>query len=132
MKFPHKASQATVPFTSLPKDLLDCPIEHWKVIAQGRLLFSDHITLVEARTVHKCAHALSANTRSHNHKVMSLQDNQPCAGAYNKGRSTAPALNFILRKKSACCLLASLQFILPWIETSKMPADWVSRCFSSP
>jgi hypothetical protein len=61
------------------------------------------------------------------HVVISLQDNQPCAGSMSKGRSPSPALNYLLRRKAALCLTAAFKTFLPWVESIKMPADYLSR-----
>ena len=43
------------------------------------------------------------------------------------GRSTAPSLNFLLRKIMAHSLATEISMILPWTQTSLMPADALSR-----
>ena len=56
-------------------------------------------------------------------KSVSLQDNMAVAGAYAKGRSGAVPLNFQARKRAACTLTGGIRDLLPWVETSKQPAD---------
>ena len=58
---------------------------------------------------------------------MSLQDNAAVSGAFAKGRSSAVALNYLLRKRSAVALAFELTLYLPWVQTEHMPADWLSR-----
>jgi hypothetical protein len=129
LKYPMKSINATVPFSTLPPELFDKP--GWELLGRGRWEYSDHITLGEARAVYKLAHALAGDPRAHHHKILTLQDNAPCAGAMNKGRSQAPALNYIIRRKAAMCLLGSFTLILPWIQTTLMPADEASRLLST-
>jgi len=45
----------------------------------------------------------------------------------NKGRSTAPAVNYLCRRKAANTLAGFFQLLLPWVESAKMPADSLSR-----
>ncbi len=58
---------------------------------------------------------------------MSLQDNAAVAGSFHKGRSPSPSLNYVLRRKASRCIAGTLRIILPWVETIRMPADYLSR-----
>ena len=49
------------------------------------------------------------------------------AGCMAKGRSPSPALNYLCRQRAAATLAARVTLVLPWTETSRMPADGVSR-----
>ena len=60
-------------------------------------------------------------------KSVSLQDNMAVAGAYAKGRSGALALNFLARRRAARTLAGGIRDYLPWVETTKQPADETSR-----
>ena len=60
-------------------------------------------------------------------KLISLEDNMPVSYAIAKGRSSAGPLNYLLRRRCALCAAAEVRLLLPWVETWRMPADWVSR-----
>ena len=124
---PDLVIRRSTPFTRLPHGLLDKDITDWKDVASGRWLFEDHITLGESRVVVLLCKMLVACPSAHRCKVLSLQDNTACAGSFAKGRSPSPLLNFLLRKKAAHCIAAELQVMLPWVETSRQPADELSR-----
>ena len=126
LKHPERAIKATKPFTRLPDCLFDGTVA-WTSLTKGRWGFTDHITLGEARAVTKAIQILAAFPSSRNHIILSLQDNRPCAGANNKGRSTAFALNRVLRRKTAMTIAACFRVMLPWVETKKQPADFDSR-----
>ena len=115
-----------MPFTKLPAALFDGP-DTWQVLDKGRWLWSDHITLGEARAVLRLLRILASVSRAHGHKVLSLQDNAATAGSMAKGRSPAPALNCLLRRRASMTLAADIQLGLLWVETGKMPADEASR-----
>ena len=122
---PFKELVPTKPFTLLPSPLFDS--HRWVDVLAGRWKFEDHITLGEARAVQKIVDLLGNDVRMHEKIHISLQDNQPCAAAYTKGRSSVWSIMYILRKKPAVCLATSLKLILPWVESGKMPADSLSR-----
>ena len=65
--------------------------------------------------------------RCHRHRLLSLQDNRPVAGSFAKGRSPAFGLNRLCRQRAALTLASEVQLLLPWIESHRMPADWLSR-----
>lgn len=124
-KNPFKELIPTVPFTLLPDSLFQqC---RWREIDSGRWKFADHITLGEARAVVKVAVRLGDSVHAHDKIHFSLQDNQPCAAAFTKGRSNTWPIMFLLRKKSAVGLATNLKLVLPWVESPKMPADSLSR-----
>ena len=110
----------------LPEELFQ-PSSEWTVVGQGRCGHSDHITLGEARAVVRLCRRLLEDARAHHAAVISLQDNMPVRGSVSKGRSPAPQLNYLLRRKSAACLAADVKLIMPWVESSRQPADGLSR-----
>ena len=71
---------------------------------------------------------LGAIHTTHRHKVLSMQDNFPCACCMAKGRSPVVALDFLVRKKAATCIGANIQLILPWVQSKLQAADELSRC----
>ena len=75
----------------------------------------------------RLARTLALTVGMHRSTAVTLQDNRPTSGALTKGRSPSFPLNLICRQKAAACLAAQLRLIVPWCETSKQPADWVSR-----
>ena len=98
-----------------------------KVVLRGRWKDEGHITLGEGRAVIKLLEAVAACSRSHRHRIQSLEDNLALAFAFEKGRSPSGALNYILRERCALCAAAELMIGLPWVETDRMPADEASR-----
>jgi hypothetical protein len=126
LRRPERAINRTVPFTKLPEALFSDATK-WHDVAAGRWNYADHITLGESRTVVRLVQILAKDARCHDHKVLSLQDNKPTQGAMMKGRSPASSLNYVLRRKTASCLAAGLRLLLPWVESDKMPADFLSR-----
>jgi hypothetical protein len=116
-----------VPFTRLPNTLFDDDHTCWEEVAAGRWRYADHITLGESRVVVRLVRSLAACSRLHYSKVLFLQDNMATAGAMAKGRSPSPVLNYLCRQRAASTLAARLTLVLPWTETSLMPADGISR-----
>ena len=90
-------------------------------------LSSNATILCEGRANVRLLEILSGCRRCHRHKALSLQDNSSWAGATSKGRSQSPSLNYLLRRKAGLSLLSEIACLLPWCETSKMPADELSR-----
>ncbi len=128
LKNPSLPITRTVPFTRVSDDVVNAD---WKPLAWGRWNKTDHITLGESRALVELLQVLANSSRCHRHRVISLQDNRPTVGAMNKGRSTAPALNFVCRQRCALTVASEIQVLLPWVEGPKMPADWLSR-FTDP
>ena len=60
-------------------------------------------------------------------KIMSLEDNMNICEVFGKGRSPAPALNYLARRKASTVVSAGWQLFLPWVETTRQVADAVSR-----
>ena len=70
---------------------------------------------------------LAANPRCHRSKILTLEDNMPCAGALAKGRSSRGPLNFLMRRRCAFCVGSKITLLAPWVESGKQPADEASR-----
>jgi hypothetical protein len=116
-----------VPFSRLPGVVFNASVTQWHEVAAGRWKFADPIALGESRAVVKLSRALTAHHSLHYSKVISLQDNSVCAGSMAKGRSPSPAVNYLCRQKAANGFGGRISMVLPWTETSKMPADEISR-----
>ena len=89
------------------------------------------MTLGECRSLNKWLDAIVLEPALPKTKLISLPDNQPIAGASQKGRSPSGPVNYVLRRKSARALSMGLRVILPWVEACKMPADWLSRSLAA-
>ena len=127
LRSPDRAIQRNIPFTRLPRSIFNEELHTWHVLQAGRWSYADHITLGEGRAVNKLLGMLAAHPGAHRMKVISLQDNMAAASAFANGRSAAPGLKHILRRRAAWSIAARLQFILPWTGTLLMPADEASR-----
>ena len=116
----------TIPFTQLPESLF-LRRRRWSVLGAGRWCYPDHICLGESRAALKLFVALARRVGAHRSRVLSLQDNMPTSYGWARGRSSAPAINYLLRRRSAHCIGSEIAAILPWVETSRQPADEASR-----
>ena len=122
---PEEPWRRTVPFSRITNEIVS--LEDWKPVFHGRWAYQDHITLGEARSVVKLTRTIGSVRSCHGHKVASLQDNMATSGAFSKGRSCAPSLNYLARQKGATAVAADLVVLLPWVQTSIQPADEISR-----
>ena len=109
---PERVTRATKPLTLLSSRLLE-PDEAWTPLAAGRWRWADHITLGECRAVVKVLDVLTAVPVAHRSKAACPEDNRPTAGAFVKGRSSAPAVNFAARRKAARTLASDIRLGLP-------------------
>ncbi len=114
----------TIPFTRLPRFLFH---QDWEILDFGRWNKADHITLGEGRAHFKLIQSLASVGDTHNARIVALQDNFAISGSMSKGRSPAPSLNYLVRRRSAHSLASNILIASPWIETSLMPADYASR-----
>jgi hypothetical protein len=96
-------------------------------VGQGRWKYEGHITLGESCVEFMVAKLVSQNVGAHRSKVLLLEDNMACSGAFNTCRSPAPALNYLLRERAIHTVAARIQLLLPWVDTSLQPADEASR-----
>ena len=83
--------------------------------------------LGEGRAVVKLVRGLASCPAAHGHKAASLQDNTAVSGSFSKGRSAAPALNYLARQRAGSSLASGVQVLLPWVESARQPADGLSR-----
>ena len=114
----------TIPFTRLPCFLFQ---QDWVILDSGRWNVSDHITLGEGRAHFKLIQSLASIASTHSTRIVALQDNFAISGSMSKGRSPAPSLNYLVRRRAGHSLASNILIASPWIETSKMPADYASR-----
>ena len=123
---PDKPLVPTKPFTLLPNKLF-ANDEEWETLDRGRWRWPDHVTLGEGRVVIKLLDYIAKIPQWHRSKVICLEDNAPTSGAFGKGRSTSVPVNYLCRRKAARSLAAEVRLHLPWVESSKQPADEASR-----
>ncbi len=114
----------TIPFTRLPRFLFQ---QDWEILDFGRWNKADHITLGEGRAHFKLIQSLASVGDTHDTRIVALQDNFAISGSMSKGRSPAPSLNYLVRRRSGHSLASNILIASPWIETSLMPADYASR-----
>ena len=75
--------------------------------------------------------AFAVLRHSHGHIVLSLQDNQPWAGAATKVRSPARAIKLLRRRRTAFETATEIDDRLPWTQSAAMPDDDLSRLANS-
>ena len=114
----------SIPVSRLPASVFEL---EWVPLKWGRWKWKDHITLGEARAHNALLQSLAKLAEAHRSKAIALQDNGAVAGGFAKGRSSRPAFNFLCRRRAALSLSSRIRTILPWTETSRMPADGLSR-----
>ena len=130
LRDPSKELKATKPSTLLPHWIFE--EDRWIDIGGGRWRSSEHITLLEYRTVIKALDWCVLTPELHRTTIIGLEDNMATAGACGKGRSPSWALNRLCRMKAARTLVAAIRWLSPWIQTAVMPADRLSRRLQSP
>jgi len=122
-----KEVKARIPITRVPREVLDEARQKWIPIAAGRWKHNDHITLGEGRGAMVLMQRLANAALAHGKRFASLGDNMPWCGMSSKGRSPAFRLNRLLRKRGALTIAADISLTHPWVDTLRMPADWLSR-----
>ena len=125
IKDPTRVFQRAVPYSSVPASLFSTAV--WVPVGHGRWKFTDHITLGEARSVVKLLRILSQIPQCHQHHLIVLEDNMAVCGSAAKGRSSSYPLNAVLRVLCAFLVACRFRISLPWTDTHRMPADWLSR-----
>ena len=123
LECPGKELAARFPVSKIPKEILQTHESAWFEIGRGRWLWCDHITLGEARATVELLQALAACPSCHGRIAVSMQDNEPVAGASAKGRSPAT----LLRQRAGLLLATGIQMPLPWVDTLHQAAHRVSR-----
>ena len=103
--------------SKVPRRLLEAEAATWTALGAGRWQRPDHITLGEGRAALQVLTRVAACPGSHGHLVANLEDNESLSAAMAKGRSAAPALNRLLRRRAGICLATSIGFLLPWVDT---------------
>ena len=93
----------------------------------GRWKYEDHIILGEGRAVVRLCQGLSLLGGAHDFVICNMEDNEPLASASAKGRSSAPRLNYLLRRISALTVASGIKLHLPWVDTAHQAADALSR-----
>ena len=124
---PEEPWRRATPLSRASKELDAAERAQWKQVDAGLWRFLDHITLGEGRAVVRLCRLLASCSRAHAHCVLSLQDNSSIAGAFAKGRSPSPAVNFLARQRAASTTAANVQMMVPWVQTTRQSADAISR-----
>ena len=116
-----------IPVSKVPRRLLEAEASSWTALDAGRWERPDHITLGEGRAALRALTRVAACPGSHGHLIANLEDNETLSAAMAKGRSAAPALNQLLRRRAGLCLATGIGYLLPWVDTKHQAADWLSR-----
>lgn len=122
---PGEPFRATKPLSRLPQAFIEQ--KRWFPAAAGLWKFADHICLGEARTVCRAMNLLATFPQMHDSDLFSLQDDQPVAYTWSKGRGSAWALNYYARMTASVSLACNMHRSLPWVESARQPADELSR-----
>jgi hypothetical protein len=127
LRRPTSKLEARVPFSRLPQRLFNKSLTDWILLDKGRWRYEDAISLGEGRASLRVLQLLCKFAGAHRHVIHSLEDNMVWGGAAAKGRSPAPAINYLCRRKAAHLLATQMQLVLPWVQSADMPADFESR-----
>ena len=120
----ERGFEATVRVSRIPRAVDELT---WRPLLYGRWRTADHIMLGEGRTTNELLKLITCHWRSRGAIYSCMEDNEPWAAASAKGRSSAPGVNHLLRKRSALITIGGIQLQLPWIDTRRQPADGLSR-----
>ena len=126
LKDPLKELRARIPVPRIPEEVVAAD-RKWFPVASGRWIYREHIMLTEGRATNILLQKLAAQTDFHGQRVISLNDNLGWCAATQKGRSPAYSLNQQLRRRAALAIASDIQLLHPWVDTARMPADWLSR-----
>ena len=121
---PERPVTCSVPHTRVPAAVFDLEFQE---LEARRWAYADHIHLGEGRAAVRLCELVGRFAPLRGRVYASLQDNQTFQGAATKGRSSAPALNYLLRKKASVCVVSDTKYLLPWVESRLQPADEASR-----
>ena len=124
---PVSRLEARVPVSGLPRTLLDTSVTEWQVIQRGRWQNADSIELGEGRATLHLLELLACCPGTFRLKVFALEDSSSWGGAASSGRSPAPALNYLCRRKAALSLAMRWNLLLPWMQSADVLADEASR-----
>ena len=126
LRDPLKELKARIPVPSIPDELVGADRE-WVPLSAGRWKFREHITLTEGRATNILLQRLALITDAQDRRHISLMDNLGWSAVSAKGRSAAFALNQLLRRRMSLLVATGIQFLHPWVDTVRMPADYLSR-----
>ena len=113
----EKAMCGRHPFTRLPAAVLNKDLTEWVATEAGRWRAPDHITLGEARGSLRVPALLANFPGAHRRKVVTMMDNLAWGGAGAKGRSPAPSVNFLCRRKCAYKVACEIMISMPWLDS---------------
>jgi hypothetical protein len=126
LKNPVKEMEARIPVSKLPPQLFEAG-NQWLPVRHGRWRRTEHITLGEGRTTNILLQIMADIPEAHAHRLNSMCDNLGWCAATVKGRSPAWRVDLLLRRRAAILIATEMQCLHPWIDTLKMPADYLSR-----
>ena len=88
---------------------------------------SEYFTRGELRAVLKLLRILASHESCHRAKIQTLLEMMAVAAILSKGKSSTPALSFLLCRRYVLCWFAEILIAAPWVESCKQPADKSSR-----
>jgi hypothetical protein len=100
---------------------------HWSTIISKRWVHEEHINVLELRAVLLLLHWLLSYPSALGSRVFCLVDSAVAFFTLWKGRSSSPALLFVMRKISALLLASDITLLCGWIPSAVNPADHPSR-----
>ena len=101
----------------------------WKVVRYGRWTQAEHITVLEARALHRTVRRLCLFEKGRNLKQLCLVDNLGVALSYDRFRAKDFRLLTNLRKTAGYLLARNNRLSVRWIPSEKNSADPPSRAF---
>ncbi len=132
-------SSETPPSHTVPASLVDAFTRfytlvrstRWSTVISSRWRGDEHINALELRAVLLAVHWVLSHPHSLSRRVLLLVDSTVAYYSLWKGRSSSPALLFVLRKIAALLLASGLSLLPSWVPSEVNPADAPSRIVAS-
>ena len=99
----------------------------WSIVLSSAWRGVEHINALELRAVLLAVHWVLSHPHSLCRRVFILVDSTVAFFSLWKGRSSSPALLFVLRKIAALSLASGLSLLPSWVPSEVNPADAPSR-----
>ena len=99
----------------------------WRECCRWTWHHSEHNNILEARASLSSLELLAKEEKIFDARVLLVTDSQGTLGAYSKGRSSVPVLNFLCRKVAAVALSQGLRAAWRYVPTDRNHADTPSR-----